>query len=128
MRARAALPGAQHEGAVDQVRGGVRRDHQHRVRLDLVAGRDVEDPHLGRRRQQAGELADLRGREVLEHHEREAGVGPHPREELLERLEASRRRADTDDTDDTDDALRYHARAPALPHGEHNHADRARPC
>jgi hypothetical protein len=73
------------------------QDHVDAVGPDLGAFLDRDHVHAGAPAQELDHVA-LPGRvEVLDHDERHAAVGRHGAEQLLERLETARRRADPDD-------------------------------
>ena len=74
--------------------GRMRRHHDDRVGLDAVTAGGVDHRQLRALRQQAGELAGLRRRQVLQHDNRKAGIEGDPRDQLTERIEPTRRRSD----------------------------------
>jgi hypothetical protein len=74
-----------------------RRQQVERVRLHRHVVLGLADPHLRPPGEQFVHQALEVGRQVLQHHERHAGVGREVREETLEGFEAAGGSADTDD-------------------------------
>ena len=72
------------------------RDEVDRVGLDLGVPLHLEDLHLGLLAEDVRHEAAMVGREVLDHHEAEPAVGGKRLEQLLQRLDAARRRPDSD--------------------------------
>ena len=85
------------EGAVADRHVRVGRDHVDVVRLHAQAVGDRQDGHHRSPGQDLGELARVLGIQVLNEHERHAGVGGKLPQELAEGLQPAGRGSDTDD-------------------------------
>jgi hypothetical protein len=75
----------------------VRRDDVDVVGFDRDGALDLHHRHLRAAAEQLGQMALLARIEVRSDNERQSGIGRHRAEELLQRLETARRRADADD-------------------------------